>query len=379
MIGSLRRRLAVSHLAVALVAVLTVVLAVTLLANRAADAYVSELDTLITRFQEERGFVPPGLARQQGVPAAEDAATEQFRGEIATAAIIASGVAAIIAVGLALYVGGLVSRPVQRSARAVSRVAAGERHLHLPLSGMRELDELRSGLEQLAAELEAAERERDRLVDDVTHELRTPLAVLRGHVEGIRDGVIQPDAATIDRLMGELHRLERLVDDLRASAELTAQDLVREPVELPRLLEDAVGRHGLAATGSDIRIEVTASERVSTVGDAGRLAQVLDNLIGNALSHAPRGTAVRLSVREEAGVARVEVRDEGPGLTPAAQALVFERLYRADEARDRANGGAGIGLAVARRIVEAHGGQIGVVSQPGQGATFWFTLPLTEI
>lgn len=379
MIGSLRRRLAVSHLAVAMVAVVTVVLAVTVLANRAADAYVSELDAVITRFEEERGFVPPGLARQQGVRAAEGAATEQFRGEIATAAIIGSGVAAIIAVGLAFYVGGLVSRPVRRSANAVNRVAAGERHLELPMSGMRELDELRSGLEQLAAELEAADRERDRLVDDVTHELRTPLAVLRGHVEGIRDGVIQPDVATIDRLMGELHRLERLVDDLRVSAELTTHDLDREPVELPRLLDEVVGRHGLAATAAGIRIEVAASEQVSSVGDAGRLAQVLDNLIGNALSHAPSGTAVRLSARKEAGVARVEVRDEGPGLTPAAQALVFERLYRADEARDRVNGGAGIGLAVARRIVEAHGGRIGVLSQPGQGATFWFTLPLTEI
>lgn len=379
MMGSLRGRLAVSHLAVALVSVAAVVLAVTLLANRAADTFVSELDDQITRFEEERGFVPPGLARQQEARDAGRVATDDFRDQIAAAGLIGAGVAAVIAIGLALYVGGLVSRPVRRSARAASRVAAGERQLDLPVSGIRELDELRTALEQLSADLESSEGQRDRLIDDVTHELRTPLAVLRGHVEGIRDQVIQPDAATIDRLLGELHRLERLVDDLRASAELTAQDLERTPIDLRRLMEEAVERHGLAASTAGVRLELAATDRPSTAGDAGRLAQVLDNLIGNALAHAPRGSAVELRLRAEPGEVRVEVRDDGPGLTLADQALVFERLYRADEARDRAQGGAGIGLAVARRIIEAHGGQIGVDGKPGRGATFWFTLTLTEI
>jgi len=361
-----------------MVAVAAMVLAVTLLANRAADTYISELDAQIQRFEEERGFVPPGLARQQEARAEQTDATEDFRGQIGTAAVIGAGVAAVIALGLALYVGGLVSGPVRRSAQAASRVAAGERQLDLPLSGIRELDELRIALEQLGADLAAAERQRDRLIDDVTHELRTPLAVLRGHIEGIRDRVIEPDAATVDRLLGELHRLERLVEDLRASTELTANDLVQERIDLGRLVDAAVDRHVLSVTAAGVRLEQRATGPTPILGDAGRLAQVLDNLVANALAHAPRGSSIALSIGPDAGVARVEIRDDGPGLTLADQALVFERLYRADEARDRTTGGAGIGLAVARRIIDAHGGRIGVSSTPGQGATFWFTLPLTK-
>ncbi|MCA1572523.1 MAG: HAMP domain-containing histidine kinase [Chloroflexi bacterium] len=379
MIKSLRGRLALSHLAVAMVGVVTVTLAVIFLGNRAADAYVSELDAQIARFEEERGFLPPGLARQQQAQTAQGVATDEFRGELVAAALIGTGVAATIAVALAVYVGGLVNRPVRRSAEAAGRFAAGERQLDLPTSGIRELDELRTALEQLGADLEAAERERDRVVDDVTHELRTPLAVLRGYVEGIRDQVIEPNAVTVERLLGELHRLELLVEDLRASTELSADDLVRKPVDLCHLLDEAAERHRLAATAAGVEITVDETPRTSAMGDEGRVAQVLDNLIGNAIGHAPRESAVRLSVEAKAGVARVEVRDDGPGLPAADHALVFQRLYRADTARARTNGGAGIGLAVARRIIEAHGGQIGVTSAPMQGAAFWFTLPLTKV
>ena len=362
-----------------MVGVVTVTLAVILLANRATDAYLSELDAQIARFEEERGFLPPGLARQQKAQAAQGVATDEFRGDLLAAAVMGTGVAAIIAVGLAVYVGGLVSRPVHRSAKAASRFAAGERQLDLPTSGITELDELRTALEQLGADLEAAERERDRVVDDVTHELRTPLTVLRGYVEGIRDQVIEPNAVTVARLLAELQRLERLVEDLRASTELSRDDLVREHVDMRHLLLEAAARHRLAAAAAGVAIMVHETQAASVMGDEGRIAQVLDNLIGNAIGHAPPDSAIHLSVEAKAGVARVEVRDEGPGLAAADHALVFQRLYRADTARARSSGGAGIGLAVARRIVEAHGGQIGVLSAPMRGAAFWFTLPLTKV
>lgn len=374
---SLRRRLAISHLIVAMVAVGAVVIGVSLLANRAADTFVSELDEQIERFEEERGFVPPGLARQQQGEAEAEAA-EDFRSEIGTAALLGGGIAAVIAVALALYVGGLVSDPVRRSARAAGRFAAGDRQVDLPTSGITELDDLRAALQQLGQDLERAERQRDRLVDDVSHELRTPLAVLRGHVEGMRDGVIEADAATLTRLLGELHRLERLVDDLRASTELGAHDLARSAVDLGGLATEVTERHRFTAFETALTIGCVSLDGVVVEADRDRLAQVIDNLIQNAISHAPRGSSIGVTVTSASGSARVEVRDDGPGLAPADQALVFDRLYRADAARDRGRGGAGIGLAVARRIVEVHGGQIGVESAPGQGATFWFTLPLTD-
>lgn len=378
MTGSLRRRLAVSHLAVALVAVVAVVMAVALLGGRAAETYVTELDAQITRFQEERGFVPPGLARQQQEQGARQEATADFRAQIGTAALVGGGVAAIIAVGLALYVGGRLSRPVLRSAQAARRVMAGDRTIDLPTTGIDELDALRAAIQQLSRELDAAEHQRDRLVDDVTHELRTPLAVMRGHVEGFRDGVIAPDPATLERLLGELHRLERLVDDLRASTELAAGDLQRDPLLLERTVEEAVERHRLQAASSGVELTATLDGHTRVIGDADRLAQVLDNLIQNALAHAPRATEVRVTATSHGAAARIEVADDGPGIPASDQALVFERLYRADVARDRSGGGAGIGLAIARRIVEAHGGQIGVLSEVGEGATFWFTLPITD-
>jgi signal transduction histidine kinase len=376
--GSLRRRLALSHLAVAMVAVVAVVVAVSLLGGRAAETYVTELDEQITRFQEERGFVPPGLARQQQEQGARQAVTADFRTQIGMAALIGGGVAAMIAIGLALYVGGRVSRPVLRSAQAARRVMAGDRAIDLPTTGIDELDALRAAIQQLSRELDAAEHQRDRLVDDVTHELRTPLAVMRGHVEGFRDGVITPDRVTLERLLGELHRLERLVDDLRASAELAAGDLERAPIALERTVADAVERHRLQAASVGVELTATIDGPMAVLGDADRLGQVLDNLVRNALAHAPRATQVRVTASGDGATARVEVTDEGPGISPAEQALVFERLYRADVARDRSGGGAGIGLAIARRIVEAHGGQIGVLSDLGRGATFWFTLPLTD-
>jgi signal transduction histidine kinase len=376
--GSLRHRLALSHLAVAMVAVVAVVVAVSLLGGRAAETYVTELDEQITRFQEERGFVPPGLARQQQEQGARQAVTADFRTQIGMAALIGGGVAAMIAIGLALYVGGRVSRPVLRSAQAARRVMAGDRAIDLPTTGIDELDALRAAIQQLSRELDAAEHQRDRLVDDVTHELRTPLAVMRGHVEGFRDGVITPDRVTLERLLGELHRLERLVDDLRASAELAAGDLERAPIALERTVADAVERHRLQAASVGVELTATIDGPMAVLGDADRLGQVLDNLVRNALAHAPRATQVRVTASGDGATARVEVTDEGPGISPAEQALVFERLYRADVARDRSGGGAGIGLAIARRIVEAHGGQIGVLSDLGRGATFWFTLPLTD-
>jgi len=245
--------------------------------------------------------------------------------------------------------------------------------------GVRELDELSAALERLAADLDATERERDRIVDDVAHELRTPLTVLRGNVEGMRDGVIVAEPASFDRLLAELRRLERLVEDLRATGELSPRDLTLRALPVSSLLTSAADRHRMTADAVGVRLEMDLPPpSLAVEADEGRLAQVLDNLIANALAHAPRGSSVKLGARRAGAVARIEVADQGPGLAPRQQALVFERLYRTDDARDRARGGAGIGLALAKRIVEAHGGRIGVESGEGQGATFWFELSLAE-
>lgn len=364
--STLAGRLTVSHLLVAMVAVVVVAVAEWTLTSLAADRFVEQ----VNQIEERTGFVPPGLAARRAP------ATDAFRGEIATATLVGAAVAGLVGVALASFVAVRLSRPMRRASVAARRLAAGERELAMASAGIAEVDELSDALRQLAADLDATEQERDRIIDDVTHELRTPMAVLRGHLEGLRDGVIPAAPETTRRLLAEIDRMGRLVEDLRATRELAAADLDLRPVALAEAVESAVARHRLAADGLGIGLDVETDASPEVLGDASRLAQVLDNLLANALAHAPSGTSVALRIGITRDRGRVEVIDRGPGLEPAQQALVFERLYRTDRARDRDRGGAGIGLAVARRIVEAHGGRIGVDSGAGDGATFWFELPL---
>ena len=230
--------------------------------------------------------------------------------------------------------------------------------------------------------LEQAERRRLELIGDVAHELRTPLATLEGYLEGLLDGVVEPSAPTWARLHDEARRLRRLVDDLQELSRAEARQLVLDIREAPAaaIVQAALDRLGaeFAERGLDLRV-VVAPGLPPVRADRDRAVQVLTNLLTNALRYTPAPGRVEVAVARTGAAVTIRVADTGIGFTPEQAGRLFERFYRADGSRARALGGAGVGLAIARALVDAMGGRIWAESPgPGRGSTFAFTLPLAR-
>ena len=219
-------------------------------------------------------------------------------------------------------------------------------------------------------------------IADASHELRTPLTSVRGLAEYSLQQGEAADREELLRLIGpiarEAGRMGRLVDDLLWLARFDAgRPLDLRPVDLASIAAEAVQQARIVAPGRPITLQ--AAEPVIVDADAERLRQIIDNLIGNAMRHTPAGSPVTVTVTSEPGGGRLSVADRGPGMTPEQASRVFERFYRTDDARTRASGGAGLGLAIAASLAAAHGGKLTVDTQPGRGAAFCLRLPRAEI
>jgi signal transduction histidine kinase len=231
----------------------------------------------------------------------------------------------------------------------------------------------------MAADLQKAEGLRREMVADIAHELRNPLAVLRGSLEGVVDGVLPPTAENLQPLLDQTQLLARLVDDLRTLALADAGQLALNrtgvnPAEMARA--SVVPYLAQAeAKGVNMRAEVGVGLPDAIAVDRERLSQVLGNLVANALRHTPAGGTVTVSCEARDGGVRFAVVDTGAGIPPEALPHVFERFYRVDRGRARAEGGTGLGLAIARQLVEAHGGRIWAESALGRGTRVTFSLP----
>jgi two-component system sensor histidine kinase BaeS len=244
-----------------------------------------------------------------------------------------------------------------------------------------EFDELVEAFNQMAARLDASEDLRHRLLSDVAHELRTPVATMNAYLEGLEDGVTELDPETVGLLRAQGTRLIRLAEDLSAvskaqSGEVGLALAPQDPAELLRLAVLAA-KDRAEAGGVELTVQVDSS-MPPVLADPDRMAQVLGNLVDNALRHTESGGRVVLAGRRMPDAVTLSVSDTGEGIEPQHLPYVFERFYRADSARDRASGGSGIGLAVARALVEAHGGTISAESDGrGKGARFVVTLPIS--
>jgi two-component system OmpR family sensor kinase/two-component system sensor histidine kinase BaeS len=291
--------------------------------------------------------------------------------------------AALLAAALSLVLGILISRlltaPLGRLTRAAQAVADGDLSQRVDAQSKDEIGELGRAFNGMTASLAEAEALRKNLMADVAHELRTPLTVVQGNLQAILDGVYPLEMAQVASLYDETRLLTRLVDDLHelALADAGQLRLEREPVDLGLLARTAVDSLAPAAEAAGVTLTLKVDEHAPTVvGDAGRLAQVLRNLLSNALRHTPAGGRLSVRVASTGGDALLEVSDTGTGIPPEDLPHVFDRFYRSEKSRGRGTGGAGLGLAIARQLVAAHGGQIQVTSPPGQGATFTITLPV---
>lgn len=318
-------------------------------------------------------FVTPPPLRVRLRPV-EEASLGRIRRTLLLAALIAGSAGLLLSVALARR----ILKPVEELTAAARGMEAGDLSRRVPVRGEDEIAGLARAFNAMADRRATAERLRRDLVNDIAHELRSPLTNLRGQIEALQDGLAAPTPETLASLEEEARLLERLVDDLQdlALAEAGQIELERGPVDLLAEVRRAVQGLRPRLDEKDLRVEIDIPDNLPPAdADARRVGQILRNLLGNAATHTPPGGLVRVSARGEAGEVRTTVVDTGPGIPPEHLPFLFERFYRADASRARATGGAGLGLAIVKQLAEAHGGRVWVESEPGRGAAFGFSLP----
>ncbi len=289
-------------------------------------------------------------------------------------------VAGIIAGAVALLMVSRLARgmtsPLREMAAATQAMAKGDYSQTVTATSHDEVGRLAAAFNQMAAELAETDRVRRDLVANVSHELRTPLTSLQATLENLIDGVAPADPKTLQTMLRQVERLGRLVTQLLDLSRLEAGTvpLDRHPFAIEPLLAHAVREQELTDSGIAIEVDVEDHDLVAD-GDPERVHQVVANLLENAVRHSPHGGTVQVRARRTADSVTIEVLDEGPGITPGDADRVFERFYRADSARAASDGGAGLGLAIARWIVDLHGGDIHPEPRDPHGCRMVVTLP----
>ncbi len=292
----------------------------------------------------------------------------------------------LVAVAIALFLTFFLSRrilaPVKALTSAAERVGSGDFSQKVKIKDKGELGELAQAFNSMSSDLERAEKLRQNMVADVAHELRTPLSNVQGYLEAVRDGVIKPDAETIRSLSEEAALLSRLVDDLQelSLAEAGELKLNCRTGDIAELIKQAVTVARGQAVAKGVSVSIDLPDKLPPVNiDSHRISQVLRNLLENAVAHTAKGGSITVAVKQQGNWVEVSVTDTGEGIPAEDLPNIFERFYRVDKSRARATGGSGLGLTIAKRLVEAHGGKIEVQSEPGKGSCFSFTIPVSEV
>lgn len=314
--------------------------------------------------EEALGFVPPGVMQHL-----DDAFGQALWLSLAVGIAAATTTAAIVS----WIVATRIVRPVHDLAAAATEISHGDYARRVAVRGSDEVTVLGRAFNEMAASLGSAEKRRRQLLSDVAHELRTPLATIDAYLEGLADGVVEPGAETWKILRTEARRLDRLTEDVSrvSRAEERQLDLRTERVAVATLFAAAADAAAPSFAAKDVKLDVRSSDGVRVEVDPDRFGEVLANLLENALRHTPAGGEVTLAAQREGSDALLTVTDTGEGLAPEDLDRVFERFYRVDRARSRDRGGSGIGLSIARALVEAHGGRLWAESPgPGHGARF---------
>lgn len=309
-----------------------------------------------------------------------DQAEQQFLDTV-NRTILISGA---IGLGIALILGGVLFRqltqPLNKLTTATEKISSGDLDHRVTIESYDELGELGESFNQMTENLQASENIRRRMISDIAHELRTPLTVLSGEIEAIREGIYEPTDAKLEEIQEDLNLLNRLIEDLRelSLAEAGELQLNKGRTNLSELVRRAVDRLQEIAGEEGIELRGETPENFPALNlDADRILQVLNNLIKNAIRHTNEGGEVVIEARDRSADVLVSVVDDGEGIPPEKAKHVFDRFYRADSARS-GDGGSGLGLSIAKELVEAHGGEIWIDSEVGAGTTARFTLPKSE-
>jgi two-component system sensor histidine kinase BaeS len=298
-------------------------------------------------------------------------------------AIITAGITAIIiALLLGIWLAQRLTKPLRNLTKATQAVAAGDFQQRVAVTSKDEIGELAHDFNQMAHTLEISEKQRQQLLADTAHDLRTPISVMRSHLEAMLDGVFPATPENLAVVHEETLHLGRLVDDVRTLSLVETGHLPLDmaTIDMTELVQQAVAAFVPLAEADGVLLNSKLSATDPVRADAARLHQVLANLIANALRYAPQGKGdpptVSVTIENQSDAVRIGIKDNGPGLTAEQQQHVFDRFWRSDSARNRDEGGSGLGLAIAQGIVEAHGGSIAVASEAGSGTEMIVRLPV---
>jgi signal transduction histidine kinase len=279
--------------------------------------------------------------------------------------LVAAAVAVVTALGLAMLLARRLVMPIERLAAGAARIADGDLDARVPEDGPAELRALAEAYNRMAERLAEQEAVRREFIVNASHELRTPLTNLQGYLEALRDGVIPPEPATFDSLREEVDRLTRLAASLDVLAGPDGEGAETRVVDLGSIVRTSVDLVAPALARRAIAVELYAPEGLAVRARPDELTQVLANLLQNAVRYTPRGGRVRVIADVDTDHARVRVANTGPGIPAEDLPRVWERFYRVEKSRDRGRGGAGIGLAIVKQLVEAAGGRVAVASEGG--------------
>lgn len=289
---------------------------------------------------------------------------------------------AIATLALALFLGILlsrsISRPIQELTKATHHMADGKLGQQVPVRSRDELGELAQSFNKMSADLARSFNLRKQMTADIAHELRTPISLILGHAEGVKDGVLKPTRENFEIIREEAERLEHLVSDLRTLSLADAGELSVDfqPVDVNTLMSDVHTHYLTLFNQKRITLNLETGPVILKANlDPNRFAQVLNNILDNALRYTPENGQVQLAVRSVNNNIQISIQDSGDGVTPEEASHLFDRFYRVDESRARDDGGSGLGLAIAKSIVEMHKGRIWAESEKGKGLRVVIELP----
>ncbi|MBI5929827.1 MAG: HAMP domain-containing histidine kinase [Chloroflexi bacterium] len=375
----LRTKILLSYLAVVMIGLLVISVSTTFVAPR-NFAHRMEMmmdDEGETEHGQGRGMMGNGSGYG---PPTEAEINQRFRDALNESLLWAGAAAIVASLVISTFVTWRITRPIKVMVSASQRIANGHYEERLPIQQRDEIGDLLHSFNQMAESLQQTEAMRQQLTADVAHELKTPLTTIMGMMEGLEDGVIEANPATFHLVHQEADRLRRLVQDLQElsrveGGQITFNRLAHTPAELVKFATDRLAPQ---FADKDISLSINIPPTLPPVrADLERTGQVLINLLGNALQYTPSGGHVEASAQPIDQSIRFAIRDSGVGLTEADLTKIFQRFYRVDKSRSRTSGGSGIGLTIARHLIESQGGTLWAESAGlGMGSIFYFTLPL---
>jgi histidine kinase len=303
-----------------------------------------------------------------------------FQASFNESLIVAFVAASVVGLVASYVLSRSIIAPVQSMKSASQRIAEGHYGERVKSYGTDELSQLAASFNQMAEQLEQVETMRRRLIGDVAHELRTPLTAIKGSAEGLMDGVLPASGETYQQIHNEAERLNRLVNDLQELSRVEAKAIPLDihPADVSRLLKTVTKRMQFQFDEKRVALNLSLPHSpILVLADEDRALQVFTNLLGNALQYTPENGTVTVTIEREKDAAKFSIRDTGVGIPAEYLAHIFDRFYRVDKSRSRAHGGSGIGLTIAKYLVEAQGGRIWAESAgENKGSLFVFTLPL---